>query len=440
MRRRTFMAGIAGVAGAAGVYGASTLLSEDGPGGSYEPLGYVDLEGTRELVTSDDGTTAFLAVDDGIATVECSTPAEPTVLAERRGLLADDPDGPLGFVWDVSLSGDRLLAVGPAQRLPNSELQAALLFDVADPADPQLLDVFETDYAIHNCYLGEAHAYLTANGAEGNPLAILDVSDDALAEVGRWSILDVDEAWSEVHPAVRQLHDVTVQDGVAYLPYWDAGTYLVDVSDPAAPSYLGHTAVQERSELTDLDRSGLQRAVFGPPGNSHFTVPDESGDLVAVGREAWAVDVGGCARGGAGGIDLYDVSDPRAISHHATIEPPESYDETQGGWFTTAHNVDLRDGKLYSSWYFGGVKVHDVTDPATPEELAWWRDPETTSFWTAQTGVQGEYFVASSAADVAGYDASIPGRVYVFPDRKGRQPDAPDLTDPPENAEPLEDC
>ncbi|AGN00593.1 hypothetical protein L593_03210 [Salinarchaeum sp. Harcht-Bsk1] len=439
MRRRDVLAGLAGAAGAIGVYGAASVLTSGDPG-SYEPLGSVDLEGTRELVSSDDGSTAFLAVDDGIATVDCSTPSDPTVLAERRGVLADDPDGPLGLVWDVSLSGDRLLAAGPAQPVPGSALQAALLFDVADPADPQLLDVYSTEFPIHNCYLEDGYAYLTAYDGEGNPLVICDAGDGVLTEVGRWSLFDHDPAWSDVHTALRQLHDVTVQDGVAYLPYWDAGTYLVDVSDPTAPSYLGHTSVRGRSAMTDVGLVEIQRGLLAPPGNSHFVTPDESGDLIAVGREAWAVPQGDCSVGGPAGIDLYDASDPTEITHHATIDPPESYANTRSGWFTTAHNVDLRDGRCYSSWYFGGVKVHDVSNPGAPEELTWWRKPEETSFWTAQHAVPGEYFLASSADDAAGYADSIPGRVYVFPDREGRQPNAPELTAPPEGEQRLREC
>lgn len=439
MRRRHFLAGLAGATGAVGVYGAASVLTS-GDGGSYEPLGSVDLAGTRELVTSEDGTVAYLAVDDGIATVDCSTPTDPAVLAERRGLLADDPGGPIGHLWDVDVDGDRLLAVGPAHAVAGSDLHAAFLFDVADPGDPRLLDAFRTDYPIHNCFLADGSGYLTANGPDGNPLVVLDASGDALSAVGRWSLFDVDPAWEEVHTALRQLHDVTVQDGVAYLSCWEAGTYLVDVSDTADPAYLGHVSQRGRSEMTNLDPVDIQLGLLAPPGNSHFVQPDETGDLLGVGREAWDVLHGDCVRGGPGGIDLYDVSDPTSISHQATIEPPASYDNTQDGWFTTPHNFDIRDGRLYSSWYFGGVRVHDLGDPAEPEELAWWRAPEESAFWTARSAVPGEYFVGSSAAEVAGYDESIPGRVYVFPDEAGRQPNAPDLTDPPDGEQSPPEC
>lgn len=439
MRRRHFLAGLAGTAGAVGVYGAASVLTS-GDRGSYEPLGAVDLAGTRELVTSADGAVAFLAVNDGIATVDLSTPTEPAVLAERRGLLADESGGPIHHLWDVDVDGDRLLAVGPAHGGQGVDLHAAFLFDVGNPADLQLLDALRTDYPIHNCYLADGTAYLTAYGPEGNPLVMHDASDGALAEVGRWSLFDVEPEWSEVSSVLRQIHDVTVEGGVAYLPYWEAGTYLVDVNDPADPSYLGHVSVRDRSELAALSQREARVEVLTPPGNSHFVQPDESGDVLAIGREAWDVRQGECVRGGPAGIDLYDVSDPAAIDHHVTIDPPESYDQTQDGWFTTPHNFDLRDGRLYSSWYFGGVKIHDLSDPARPEELAWWRDPEAASFWTARSAVPGEYFAASSAGEVAGYDESIPGRVYVFPDETGRQPNAPDLTDPPDGEESPPEC
>lgn len=119
--------------------------------------------------------------------------------------------------------------------------------------------------------------------------------------------------------------------------------------------------------------------------------------------------------GGPGGVDLWDVSEPASPAHLATIDPPETDDPTFGGTWTTAHNLDLRDGVLYTSWYEGGVKRHDVRDPTAPVEESWWRDPETT-FWTAQAAVPGPegFFVASSAAEQGGRPA-----LYTFPDHAG---------------------
>jgi len=448
MRRRDVLAAIAGsgsAVGLAGVVGGAGAGSAVESGDrhvqdAYEPIGTVDLAGTRELSVGEDGSVGYVAVDDGIATLDLSDPAEPRVLAERRELLEDEAGGPLQLIWDAWPDGDRLLAAGPAQNLPGSDLNAALLFDVADPADPQLLDSHRTSFPIHNCFFEEGTAYLTGNGAPGNPLVILDAGGDELAEVGRWSLLDYDDAWANVFRGIWQLHDVYVQDDVAYLPYWDAGTYLLDVSDPAEPTALGHTShyTAEEAQSAAVESGGQTLTI--PPGNAHYVQVDETGDLMAVGREAWAVRRDDCVAGGPGGIDLYDVSDPGEIVHQATIDAPASYSNSQDGQFTTSHNLDIVSDRLYSSWYFGGVKVHDVGDPENPEELAWWRSPGETSFWTAQSAVPGEHFVAASADDAAGYGDGIAGRIYVFPDRAGEQPDPPSLEEPPAEFESLPNC
>lgn len=435
MYRREALASLATVAPTLGAIGTATAGSgQSGSGDAFEPLGAVDLEGTRDLVTSDDGSIAYVAVGDGVATVDCSDPTGPTVLAERRGLLAGAENGPLRLLWDVWPDGDRLLAVAQAEAVdPDEDLHAALLFDVSDPATPRLVARRRTAFPIHNAHLEDGVAYLTANGIEGNPLVCLDTAGDEFREVGRWSLLDVDEAWADVAAPLRQLHDVTVRDGVAYLPLWDAGTWLVDVADPSDPTAIASIGGRDPEALAAVEREELGLVLSTPPGNAHYVEPDADGELVAVGRESWSVSLDGCLEGGASGIDLYDASDPDAVEHRARIAPPKAYGSTREDWFTTAHNFELVDGRLYSSWYYGGVKLHDVRDPANPRQLAWWRDPRDAAFWTARAGVPGDYFVASSAQDVAGFGEGIAGRVYLFPDRAGEQPSPPSLLErPPE--------
>ena len=81
--------------------------------------------------------------------------------------------------------------------------------------------------------------------------------------------------------------------------------------------------------------------------------------------------------GRGGPIDVWDVTDLDAPTKVVTIEAPD-----RPGAFRTSHNFDLTANRLHSSWYEGGVRIHDITDPANPEEIASYR-PEGSPFWTA---------------------------------------------------------
>lgn len=418
----SILAGIAGRSTPVSVAGAHSGVDSDGTGaadhdsddtgdsadGAYGPLGSVEVAGTREGVVSADGRTAYLALGDGYATVDVSDPAEPTVLAERRDLLADRESGPFRQVNDVKVSGDRLVAVGPAH--PGQESpHGVLVVDVSDPEDPVEVGFHRTGFPIHNCDLDGRHCYLTGNGEEGNPLVVVDVEDGS--EAARWSLFDADESWRDVPRPVRPIHDVTVRDGVAAAAYWDAGTYLLDVSDPSDPTLLGAVDPGDSEELRDPPpRSGTV-----PPGNHHVAALAPGGDTLAVGRESWAVEHDGDLIGGPSGVDLYDVSDPGAPVHLSSTDPPPSSDPTFRGTWTTAHNLDLTDDTLYTSWYQGGVKRHDVSDPSDPVEETWWADPEEARFWGAVLAVPGEYFIAPSMGTRGGAAAGL----WTFPDRAG---------------------
>lgn len=421
MHRRSLLRAAGTGLAAAALPPASRAVASATTGRSFEPIARLPLPGATEAVVDDEGTTAFVATTDGFATVDVSEPADPRPLADRRDLLADRDRGPLERVQDVKLDGDRLAVAGPAHGLG---LSGVLLYDVADPSDPHRLAFHETKFPIHNCDLDGDLLALTANDGRANPTVFVDVADGDPREVARWSLYDVDESWSEVPLSLRSIHDVSIADGVAYCAHWDAGTWLLDVTDPADPAVLGHVGGFTLDELLSMSDVEQSYQSLEPPGNAHYAEVSDDGTVLAVGGESWdgrASD----GHGGPSGIDLWDVADPSSPERLATIEPLMPKDATREGTWTTAHNFELTGGRLYSSWYQNGVKIHDVSDPTAPEELAHWRDPGATRFWTARLGRPGEFVVASNVG-VRGEDGDDAG-LYTFPDRAGSQPAQPTI-------------
>jgi len=412
MRRRDVLRGALGAAALPLVSSAVTADSQD----SYEPLGHVAIEATKEVVV--DGETAYAATTDGFATVDVSDPATPEVLSEASFLLSERENGPLRQIYDVKVDGDTLIVVGPANGSSQEILQGMAVYDVSDPASPERTGFHETDFPIHNAYLDGDVAYLTANDQRNNPVVMVDVSATP-EEVGRWSIVDHDDRWRTVNWFVRSNHDLYVQDGTLYIAHWDAGTWLVDVSDPANPEYVNHFGHYDVTDLQNLEQPYVEGVEV--PGNSHYVTVNDDATLLGSGAEAW--DVAETEnQGGPGGIDLWDISDPQNPEKVAFVEPPETPDATQQGTWTTSHNFELRGDRLYTSWYRGGVKLFDVSDPTNPEELAWWRQPEQASFWTAQY-LSGDAFVTSNRAGSGDY----PSGVYTFPNRAGEQANPPSM-------------
>jgi PGF-CTERM protein len=381
-------------------------------------LGSVPVDGTCEVVVGPDGETAFLAATSGFATVDVSDPREPTVLVDRRDVLADRERGPLAAIRDAKLDGDRLAVVGPANPQGDGETRGAMvLYDVADPADPQRVSVHETDYAIHNAFLADGRAYLSQFDDRRVGMVVVDVGDDDPERVGRWSLLDVNERWASVPLSLFPVHDLWVHGTTVYVAHWDAGTWLLDASDPADPTAIASIGGRPPGELAALSGSAAREASLTPPGNHHYATVNDDASLLGIGVESWAVD----GEGGPGGITLYDVTDPAEPRELGRIAPPATDEPERGGIWTTAHNFALVGERLYSAWYRGGVAVHDVSDPQSPDELARWRNTEETSFWAARLAVPGEFFVASSWNQYGAMPEAA--GLYTFPDpASGRGP------------------
>lgn len=397
---------------------------KDGPTASpdgYAPLGSVDLPGAKEAVVGDDGTTVFVAVTDGFAVVDVSDPAAPEVVHETREVLADVEDGPLEDIFDVKVDDDLLAVTGPANPAGEGALQAVAIFDVSDPVAPERVAYRETGFFNHNCFVRDGVVYLCGNIFPAIQLVMVDAKSGD--ELGRWSITDVEEDWAQVFPKIRVLHDVWVGDGVAYLAHWDAGTWMVDVSDPAGPELIAKVRGRPPEAFSDLSEEEVRREATEPPGNDHYVQAGEDGSLAVIGVESWDITPDE-ETGGPGGLYLYNVANPKDASELATIEPPPTPDPGLDGVWTTSHNFDLADGLLYTSWYRGGVRVYDVSNPTAPEELIRWRNAATTDFWTAKSATE-EFFIASSRRDPSvdpPNDQPEAAAIYTFP--------APDIETP----------
>jgi hypothetical protein len=358
---------------------------------ALSPLGSVAVTGTQEVARSDDGQTAYVATTSGFAVVDVSDPANPTVIARNDDVLGDSDAGRLEGIWDLSVSGDRLLVGGPGITVIDSLFRGVVHYDVSDPANPQRLGRYATDGGVHNCYLAGRFAYLFEDG-----LSVVDVGRRQPEQVATWKPADHDEKWGDLPDALLGFHDLWIEDDRAYLAGWDAGTWTLDVSDPTDPTIVGRVGDYTYEQLTNVEDP--DREFQEPPGNSHYVQPAHGGDILGVGGESWDTDPDDDT-GGPSGIDLWDVSDPTNGKKLATIDPPTLPAGTADSQrvSTTAHNFDVHGDTLYASWYLGGVTVHDISDPAAPERIGRWQDAEKP-IWAAEVGVPGEFFVASSGS------------------------------------------
>ncbi|WP_439028133.1 LVIVD repeat-containing protein [Haloarchaeobius sp. DT45] len=425
LHRRTLLTALAGLPASALAGRAAASSARAGTGSdvgpmvppALEPTATLDVKGLSEAVVDDAGETVYCAVRDGFAVVDVSDPANPTLLAEERE-LSHSGNGPMQRIYDVKYADDRLIVAGPNAG-SNDDLVGFFVYDVSDPASPERVAFQGTRHGIHNCFVDGNMVYLTGGNLPGSPTMIYDISNDEPEKVGDWSATQEDKVWDGVYTNYLSCHDVYVQDDILYVSYWDAGTWLVDVSDPANPTAVARLGGRDPEYLADLDR-GFTSELVELPGNSHYSQPNDDGSAVFVGKEAWDREDTGDHDGGPGGIELWSMGEEP--TRESIIQSPAGPDSG-----ATSHNFGVRDGRLYASWYAGGVAVYDVTDRAAPQVLGAWSDPETTSFWTAKPIHEG--FVGAVHMDPSNdreeKRVGEGGALYVFPEPESGSDPAP---------------
>ena len=365
-----------------------------------------EVPGALEAVTQ--GRHVYVATGDGITVVDWSTPGRP----ERVGRV--DATGPASGVLDVKVDGD-------VASMAHNGGPGVTLVDVSDPADPREAALYDADAHVHNNFVADDLVYVGVNESGDSPFSrdrveILDASDpDDPEKMGEWRLADAYPGYASGW--VSPLHDLYVQGDRAYLAHWDAGTVVLDVSDPTDPEPLARFGGDPQAdEPPEEDGFPLERYLTNP-GNAHYVQPSPDGDHVYVGAETFPqVFDEDPDTDQYSGIAVWNVSDIDTPEQVAYVSPPEE------GGFRTAHNFDIAANRLHASWYRGGARVYDVTDPTSPTEEAVYR-PDDAFYWTA---------VAERGFTVASRIGG--GLVFLSRDNGKKQPPAFDGDDePPEN-------
>ncbi|MYA63866.1 MAG: hypothetical protein F4022_08030 [Gemmatimonadetes bacterium] len=203
-----------------------------------------------------------------------------------------------------------------------------VILDLSAPAHPTIISEYKRTVpgGVHNVWVEGDLVYAVHNGTRD--IHIIDISDPANPdEVGRWGLPPSD---------TKSLHDVIVQDGYAYLSYWDDGAVMLDVG---AGTHGG----------TPTEPAFVSRYKY-PAGNTHTAW--RAGRYLFVGDEIfpddWNADAAIEARGY---IHVLDMEDPENPVEVARYEVPEA----------GAHNIWVEGDRLYVGYYQAGLRVVDIS-------------------------------------------------------------------------------
>ena len=234
-------------------------------------------------------------------------------------------------VNDVKVSQDGKICVISREGASNRK-NGMIIIDVSNPRDVKIISEYTKNLTggVHNVFIDNNHVYALSNGER---YYIINIEDPANPfEVGMF----------ELNKEGQSIHDVWIEDGIAYSSNWRDGVYLVDVGNgiaggsPSNPVSFGNYSYD----------SGANHATF--PFKSKST-----GKFYTVlGDEIFPNGVNPNGTNETAGflhfIDFSDLNNPVEVARY----------ELPGHG---SHNYWIKDDILYVAMYTGGLRVVDIS-------------------------------------------------------------------------------
>jgi len=275
------------------------------------------------------GTTAYLIRQDGLHIIDTSDPAHPHQIGLYRRTN-------LGYSNDVKLveaNGKRYAVIADA---------GVDVVDVTNPANPALVATMNenahTD-AIESRN-GKIYVYF---GTNVGTCPIYDITDpEHPAKLGEYAV------------SGHLVHDLSIENGIAYLNAWRDGFVVVDFTTPSSPALVG--AWPQTPTRTS---------------HSNWTTTINGRHIALHGEENYAAK-----------LDLVDV-DP------ASGNFMKSFATWQTREWVSIHNLMAFGTKAYFSYYQDGIRVLDLSDPTQPKQVGYYNTWDPQADYTSSDFFEG---------------------------------------------------
>jgi len=223
------------------------------------------------------------------------------------------------------------------------------IFDLSNlPAS--VTTVYDSDefcITAHNVFVDNDSdlLYLCSNSSTGNNSSV--------------KVLDVSTPFSPVEftdlsPWVNYCHDIYVENDTAWINSGGAGLYVMHIDE--TPTVIGN--------LDDYPYQGGNHSGWWIPEDHVYVLADEThGSPLKV-------------------IDTSDMTDLQVVSTLSSGVNPQSI----------PHNMMMRDGLVFVSYYHDGLQVFDVSTPEEPKRIAWF----DTFIESSHAGYAGAWGVHSA--------------------------------------------
>ncbi len=242
---------------------------------------------------------------------------------------------------DVTVSPDGRYGVLTREGASN-RVNGVVILDLATPAHPRVASTFDEDLTggVHNAFATNDYLYAISGGQK---YIIIDVRDITKPKrVGEYR-----------YPGAR-IHDLWVNNGIAYSAQGGIGAVIVDVGNgkyggtPQNPKLINVFPINSGHEIYPY----FQKAT----GKTYLFLGDE--EMSRQGRvwegtnyRATLGSPGGVAQTSGGYVHIIDATDPMNMKKVGRYHL-EDYG---------SHDIIVEDDVLYQAYYDGGVRVVDVS-------------------------------------------------------------------------------